>query len=171
MSEMRYGAYMVAELILRFCIHPRLRALMLRLLGANIGSNARIYECRFINVRHGFNQLNIGDDVHIGTDCLIDLEGPITIGNRSTLSPRVVVMTHSDPGSAHHSLWCKHYPPERLGVVIGNDCWIGASSTILSGSTIEDCTAIGAGALIRGHLKGSAAYAGIPARMIKKINK
>ena len=91
----------------------------------------------------------------------------MSIGQRSTLSPRVVVMTHVDPGSAHGSIWCKRYPVERRGVVVGDDCWIGACATLLSGAAIENRVAVGAGALVRGTLEEGAVYAGVPALRIE----
>ncbi len=163
-----HGLYMLAEILLRLCIHPRLRAVCLRLLGAKIGRNVRIYECRFINVRDGFGKLHIGDDVHIGTDCLLDLEGPLAIGRGSTLSPRTVVMTHADPGSAHGSPWCERFPVEVRGVVVGDDCWIGASAALLSGTRIADRVVVGACALVRGSLESGGIYAGVPARRIDR---
>lgn len=168
MSEVRYGFYMVAEILLHLCIHPRLRAACLSLLGARIGSNVRIYDCRFINVRNGFGGLRIGDDVHVAPDCLIDLEGSVSIGKGSTLSPRVVVMSHSDPGSAHGSPLCERFPVESKGVVIGEGCWIGASTTVLSGSDVGNRVVVGAGALVRGSLHDAAVYAGVPARRIDR---
>lgn len=166
MSEIRYGFYMLAELLLRLCVHPHLRAACLGVLGARIGKNVRIYECRFINVRKGFGDLRIGNDVHIGSDCLLDLEGPLVIGSGSTLSPRVVIMTHTDPGAAHRSPWCERFPVEAKGVVVGEDCWIGVNATLLSGTTIGNGVAVGACALVRGALEGGAVYAGVPARRI-----
>lgn len=163
-----HGLYMLAEILLRLCIHPRLRAACLRLLGARIGRNVRIYECRFINVRGGFGKLQIGDDVHIGADCLLDLEGSLVIGRGSTLSPRVVVITHADPGSAHASPWCERFPVEARGVVVGDDCWIGASATLLSGTRIANRVVVGACTLVRGSLEGGGIYVGVPARRIDR---
>lgn len=168
MSEIGYGFYMAAEILLRLCIHPRLRAACLSLLGARIGSNVRIYDCRFINMRKGFANLRVEDDVHVGTGCLIDLEGPVDIGRGSTLSPRVVVMSHSDPGSAHGSPLCERFPVESNGVVIGEGCWIGANATVLSGSAIGNNVVVAAAALVRGALPGDAVYAGVPARRIDR---
>jgi acetyltransferase-like isoleucine patch superfamily enzyme len=168
MPEIRYGFYMLAELLLRLCIHPRFRAACLRLLGARVGTNVRIYECRFINVRSGFRGLRIGDNVHIGADCLIDLEGPVSIGRGSTLSPRIVVMSHSDPGSAHGSPWCESFPVESKGVMIGEDCWIGASATLLSGAVIGNRVVVGAGALVRDSLLEGGVYAGVPSRRVDR---
>ncbi|WP_425600510.1 acyltransferase [Luteimonas salinisoli] len=155
---------MVAELLARILIHPRLRARCLAMLGARIGRNVRIYECRFINLRNGFSNLRVGDDVHIGAGCLIDLEGPVAIGNGSALSPRVTVLSHSDPGLAHGSPLCERWEPEARGVVIGDGCWIGACATILSGSIVEDRVVVGAGALVRGSLAADEVYVGVPAR-------
>lgn len=167
MEKIRYGFYMVAEMLLRLCIHPRLRAQVLRLLGAQVGRNARVYECRFINLRNGFSTLRIGDDVHIGFDCLFDLEGPLVIGRGTTLSPRVVVMTHADPGSMHGSPWCVRFPVDVRGVVVGDHCWIGTGATLLSGARLSDNVAVGACALVRGDLAESGIYVGVPARRIK----
>lgn len=137
------------------------------MLGATVGQNVRIYECRFINLQEGFNNLNLGDDIHIGSDCLIDLKGPVAIGRGTVLSPRVVLISHSDPGFAHESPIAQRYPPEKLGISIGKYCWIGSGATIISGSRIGDYTVIGAMALVREELIGNALYAGVPAHFIR----
>lgn len=169
LSDLKTALCMAAELCLRLLIHPRMRAHCLGLLGARIGRNVRIYECRFINLRNGFSNLRIGDDVHVGTDCLIDLQGPVHIGSGTVLAPRVTLMSHSDPGSAHGSSLCARWPAEALGVVIGKGCWIGAGTTILSAAVVEDGVVVGAAALVRGVLKAGTLCAGVPARPIGRI--
>lgn len=167
-SSWRYGAYMLVEMALRLCVLPRLRARCLSILGAKVGRNARVYECRFINLWEGFSNLSIGDDVHIGAGCLIDLKGPVSIGHGSTLSPRVVLISHTDPGSAHGSPIVLRYPCEARGVTIGGDCWIGACATLLSGAQVGDGTVVGAMALVRGRLEPGALYVGVPARRVDR---
>lgn len=164
MSDIRTGVYLVLEMILRVMIHPRLRARLLKCLGARVGENVRIYDVRFINLSSGFSNLCLERDVHIGTDCLIDLQGPVTIGQGSVLAPRVVVMSHSDPGSSHGAPLCNRHPPEANGVVVGRDCWLGAGAIVLSGSIIGDEVTLGAGALARGVLRSGKVYVGVPAR-------
>lgn len=166
MEKIRYGLYMVAEMLLRLCVNPRLRARALRLLGARVGRNVRVYECRFINLRSGFSTLRLDDNVHVGFGCLLDLEGPLAIGRGTTLAPRVTVMTHVDPGSAHGSPWCDRFPVDVRGVVIGAHCWIGTGGTLLSGARVADNVAVGACALVRGDLVEPGVYAGVPARRI-----
>lgn len=165
-SSLRYGVFMLAELALRLCVLPRLRARCIALLGAQVGRNVRIYECRFINLWEGFSNLTIGDDVHIGADCLIDLKGPVRIGNGSTLSPRVVLISHTDPGSAHGSSIVERYPCEAFGVTIGAQCWLGTNTTVLSGAEIGDDVVVGAMALVRGRLEPDSLYVGVPARRV-----
>ncbi len=166
MSRMRHGISAVAEIALRLCIVPAVRARMLAVLGANIGRNVRIGECRFINLSNGFRNLHVADDVHIGAGCMLDLEGVVRIGRGTTVSPRVTLISHADPGSAHGSPHARAYPPEARGITIGSDCWIGAGATLLSGVIVGDGVIVGAMALVRGSLEQGGVYAGVPARRI-----
>lgn len=170
MNEIKYGLYLVIEMLLRLCINPRLRARLLSTLGASVGRNVRIYECRFINIQQGFVNLTIGEDVHVGSDCLIDLAGPVLIDNGTVLSPRVTVISHSDAGEAHNSPLSIRFPSERAGAQIGANCWIGVGATILSGSKIGTGTVVGAGALVKGVLEDDSIYMGIPARRADQQN-
>lgn len=159
---------MLVELALRLCVLPRLRARCIGWLGAQVGRNVRIYDCRFVNLWEGFTNLRISADVHIGPGCLIDLKGPVTIGQGSTISPRVVLISHTDPGSAHGSPIVDRHPCEAVGIIIGAQCWLGACATVLSGAQIGDRTVVGAMALVRGRLDADATYVGIPARRLKR---
>ncbi len=166
MSKAKHAVFLIAELALRLCVVPALRARLLSVLGARVGRNVRIYECRFINLDRGFSNLRIADDVHIGNGCLIDLQGPVVIGKGTSLSPRVTIISHSDPGSAHGSPLLARYPRESNGVVIGDYCWVGACATLLSGSEVGSRTVVGAMSLVRGKLDHDAVYVGVPARRV-----
>ena len=170
LENIRHGLGLVAGMFLQLCVSPRLRARLLSVLGAEIGKNVRIYSCTFINLGSGFKNLQVGSDVHIGTDCLIDLQAPVLIGSGTTISPRVVVISHSDPGASHSSPVTKQFPPAAIGVRIGDNCWIGAASTLLDGSLIADQCVIGAGAVVRGSLDGYSLYAGVPVKKIRAFS-
>ncbi len=167
MHDLKYGAYLVAEILLRYCVHPRLRAYLLSTMGASIGRNARIYDCRFINLQDGFANLSVGHNSHVGTDCLIDLAGPVRIDDGTVLSPRVTIISHADAGKAHNSPLSIKYPGEKAGVRIGSNCWIGANATILSGSVVGTGTVVGAGALVKATLDDDSVYVGVPAKRIR----
>lgn len=169
MSRWVHGSALVAERLLRWLVIPGLRAAVLRRLGARVGRNVRVLECRFINLEQGFRNLSIGDDVHVGSDCLIDLKGPVEIGLGSTLSPRVMLLSHCDPGSAHDAPLARVFPPEARGVRIGEGAWIGAGAIVLSGASIGDRCAVGAGALVRGDLPPDSLCVGQPARPVRSL--
>lgn len=169
-DAMAHGVWLIVEKLLRWVVHPHLRARVVSLLGARVGRNVRIYEVQFFNLTRGFSTLEIADDVHIGPGCLLDLHAPLSIGARSTLSPGVTVITHSDPGSAHGSRMCERYPPQAAGVVIGSDCWIGANATLLAGSVLKDRVAVGAGSIVRDTIPADSMAAGAPAVVKKKLD-
>lgn len=169
MVRTRKALYMIFELFLKLVVLPRARARLLSIAGAQVGRNVRIYSCTFINLSSGFRHLKIGDDVHIGTGCLIDLEGEVSIGKGSTISPRVTMISHSDPGLTHGTPIAKIYPPSSSGISIGEFSWIGACSTMLDGAVVGDRVVVGAMSLIRGQLEGSKLYVGIPARAIREL--
>jgi len=169
MARVRHALFLIVEKILRIVVVPSWRAKILRLMGAEVGLNVRVYECRFMNLGQGFSNLTIKDDVHIGPDCLIDLKGHVVIGKGTTLSPRVTLISHSDPGSAHGSRLTESFPPEALGLAIGEGCWIGANSTVLSGTEIGSDCVVGAMSLVRGSLPSAGLYVGIPVRRIRSL--
>lgn len=163
------GVWMLLEKLLRWCIHPRLRARCLRLLGADIGCRVRIYETMLVQILEGFSHLTIGDDSSIGPGGIIDLTGPVEIGSHTALAPGCVLMTHSDPGSRIGSRLCQVYPRTVAGIRIGNHVWIGAHTLILAGVTIGDGTVIGAGSLVARDIPSGVVAYGRPAIPVRSL--
>ena len=62
---------------------------------------------------------------------------------------------------------------ERLseGIVMGDNVWIGASSTILDGVTIGSGSIVGAGSVINKDVPPDSVVLGNPARVIKNRRK
>lgn len=161
-----HGVALILEKLLRSVIHPRLRARLLRLFGARIGRNVRIYEVQFVNLASGFRNLYVEDDVHVGPGCLLDLKGPLRLRRGAVLSPRVTVVTHRDPGSEHDSPLMQLYPPEARGVEVGAHAWIGAGATLLDGTRIGERAVVGAGAVVIRDVADDSVVAGVPARAV-----
>lgn len=52
---------------------------------------------------------------------------------------------------------------------IGNNCWIGAKTTILDGTIIGNHCVVAAGAVVKGIFPDNVIIGGVPARIIKEI--
>lgn len=155
----RRGLLYIGEWWLRLPWPPPVRVWWLRLFGVRIGPHTRVHRCSFINLEAaGFAYLWLGADVHVGPEVLFDLQAPIEVQDRSTLSPRVTIITHSDPGAAELG----RYPTEAP-VSILQDCWIGTSATILEGVIIGPRSVVGAGALVRHSVAPGETVVGVPA--------
>lgn len=166
---MFHGTFLLLEKILRWCIHPRVRARLLRLCGAHIGRNVRVYEIQLFNLQHGFRNLHLADDVHVGPGCRLDLSAQLRVGARSTLSPGVTVLTHSDPGSTHGSKLLAAYPARFAPTSIEVDCWIGANATLLAGVSVADLGIVAAGAVVTCDVPTKCVVAGVPAHIVKEL--
>jgi acetyltransferase-like isoleucine patch superfamily enzyme len=167
--NIRIAVYMLIEKLLRWCINPYLRASLLRLLGAKIGKNVRVYEIQIINPVNGFRNLIISDNVHIGPGTTIDVTSRVIIKERTTIAPGVMILTHSDAGEDHKSVICRTYPRREADVVIGSSVWIGAGSIIQAGIEIGDRVVVGAGSLVNKDIPCDCLAFGVPARKIREI--
>ncbi len=143
-----------------------LKVALLRWCGAKIGANVRISSsARFF----GGGELEIGDDVWIGTDNVIHpvSRAKVKIGNCCDLGPGVMILTGSheiDPEGEHIAGEGTH-----ADVEIGDGCWLGARSLILPGVKLGKKTIVAAGTVMdRPALETRCMYAGVPGRMKKR---
>lgn len=144
-----------------------IKAALLRWCGAAVGKNVRIgSSATFI----GTGQLTIGDDVWIGAGDFISSAAPasIAIGSHCDFGPGVMIVTGShevDPVGEHTA-----GKGTASSVVIGDGCWLGARTTILSGVTLPRKTLVAAGAVVTRSVEGEAKLvAGVPARVKKNL--
>jgi len=109
-------------------------------------------------------------------------DAKLTIGKYCSFAHGLTIFL----GGNHRNDWITTYPftsltdvwPEGSGidgsvikpmhVTIGNDVWIGRSSTIMSGVTIGDGASIAAGSIITKDVEPYAIVGGNPAKFIKK---
>jgi acetyltransferase-like isoleucine patch superfamily enzyme len=141
---------------------------ILRRYGATVGARANVLSPLVLhNGKKSFENLALGEDVHVGRDCFLDLKDRIEIGDRATLSMRVTVLTHLDVGAS--ALSKRGYAPSHAPVKIGADAYVGAGATLLAGATIGEGALVAAGALVRGDVPPGTLVAGVPARTIRKL--
>ncbi|MDD3022122.1 MAG: acyltransferase [Alphaproteobacteria bacterium] len=150
----------------RFC--NWLKAIFLSAtMGAHIGKRCIFYH----GVRISWGTLTIGDDVDLAAGVLLTTKGGVTIGNRSWIGYRTMIISsnHSIPPgrtAIFQSSTTTTLPDVGKPIVIGNDVWIGASVIILPGVSIGDGAVIGAGSVVTKDVQPFCIYVGNPAKLI-----
>jgi acetyltransferase-like isoleucine patch superfamily enzyme len=141
------------------------------ILGDNVavGRFTRI-ECTG-NLQHLGHGLKVGNNTGLGIDCFYGCAGGISIGNDVMVGD--FVSFHAENHVTSDVLVpMRLQGVEHKGIVIGNNCWIGAKATILDGAIVEDGCVIAAGAVVAaGVYKADGIYGGVPAKLIKYRNE
>lgn len=124
----------------------------------------------FGSIKKESGTLSIGDNVGISEFCYFSIRGNLTIGNDVIIGPNVKIFTEN------HSFEVSEIPfrlqdESRADVKIGNNVWIGSGATILPGVEIGDNVVIAAGSMVNKNVEENSLVGGIPAKMLKKLNK
>lgn len=117
-------------------------------------------------------QLTIGNNVYIGKNCTIEVDGQIGDGTLIANMVGIIGRRDHDPQqigvTVRASHWVGEHPDEMSHeVVIGSDVWIGYGATILSGVTVGDSCIIGAGSLVTSDIPPNSIAVGSPARIVR----
>lgn len=135
-----------------------LRNTLLRVFGGEVGKNVRIHPSATIYFPWN---LTIGDWSSIGEDAMIYNLGPITIGEKVTISQRAHLCagTHnaSDPTMSLQK------PP----ISVGDQAWICADAFVGPNVTVGEGAVVGARAVVVKTVKDWTIVAGNPAQFIK----
>jgi len=158
-------------ILYKFMIFPQMRTIFLRLCGAKIGKHTIISsDVKFINLyRTGFKGLTIGNYCFIADEAMFDLADKITLGDYVTVGWRSLIITHLNVGYKAHPLQ-KCFPPIAKPVFLDYGSFVGANVTILSGVTIGKCVFVAAGSVVTEDVAEYSLVAGVPARVIRKID-
>lgn len=134
-----------------------MRRLLLRLFGATVHDTARIRPSARIS--HPW-RLTIGAHSAIGDHAIIFCLGPITIGDRCTVSQ------YAHLCSASHDYTSREMTLVTRPITIENDVWIAADVFVGPGVTIGRDSVIGARSTVLHSLPGSKICAGDNAKPI-----
>jgi len=156
-----------ANRLLRF-IDKRAVIPILRSNGAVIGVGCDIESPLILHNCTDYKNLLIGNDCHLGKDTFLDLAAPIIIEDEVTISMRATIITHIDVGKS--PLKEHGYPISKDKVTLKKGCYIGANALLLRGVTIGECALIAAGAVVLQDIPSYTIAAGMPAKIINKIN-
>lgn len=115
-------------------------------------------------------RLEIGDFVVIGKGANIRAAGgQIIIGEGSMLAQDVALIGANHLMNKEAFYREQPWDTAKVGVVIGQNVWIGAGVTVLPGVSIGDNSIIAAGAVVSKSVPAGEVWAGIPAVCIRVI--
>lgn len=115
------------------------------------------------------NGVNIGKNVFIGVDVLLDPVRPdlIFIEDYASIAGRNSILTHSDPTKPIRDLGMLDavYAPVR----VKRGAWIAIGVIILPGVTVGENAIVAAGAVVTKDIPAYAIAGGIPAKVIRMM--
>ena len=145
---------------------------VLKHFGAMIGTGVRIQAPFMIHnadqTEPIYTNLTVGNDCYIGRDCLFDLMGKISIGNKVTISHRAVLNTHTHAGKS--PLRNKQLKVSKGDIKILDGAYLGSNVTVLESVDIGSNTIIGAKSLVNKDVSDGFTAFGVPCKMIKSNN-
>lgn len=140
-----------------------LRPATMRLLGARVGRASIRRRVDFYGP-----DIEIGDSTFINVGTQIQNYATVTIGRDVRIGPRVTILTvdHEIGPSEARAAGLIAKPVE-----IEDGAWLAAAVTVLPGVTIGQGCIIAAGAVVREDCKPDHLYAGVPAKMIRPVDR
>jgi len=135
------------------------RRFVLRCFGAKVGAHVNTYSST--RIYFPWN-LAVGDWSAIGEDVLIYNLGPVTLGEKVTVSHRA----HLCAGT--HDYTQPDMPLLKLPIEIGSQAWICTEAFVGPGVVVGKGAVVGARAVVMQHVEPWTVVAGNPAREIKK---
>ena len=135
--------------------------LLKELFGENIGENSTVMAPI---AGAAFDRVKIGDNVFINSNSLLMARGGITIEDDVMIAANVQLLSNNHDEYDRQVLTCKP-------IHIKKGAWIGAGASILPGVTIGENAIVGAGAIVTRDVGDCEVAVGIPARVVKTLDK
>lgn len=153
--------------LLPYLAAMRLRTALYRLAGFSIGRGTLISgSLRLWGTTNVAASWRVGRSCFINAPCAIDLNAPVTFGDRVVIGFGVTIITGS------HQM---HDPDCRAGalvarpVTIEDGAWVAANAILLPGVTIGAGAVVGAGSVVTRDVAPHTLVAGNPARFVRTL--
>jgi len=98
-----------------------------------------------------------GNGVHIG-------QGTLVAANTTFAA------TNHEYRSRHQSIIEQRFMPSKGGIIVEDDCWIGANCVLLDGTILRKGCVVAAGTVLRGEWPEYSVIAGSPPNVVKSRN-
>lgn len=123
-----------------------------------------------------------GVNIHVGKGCFVNYKctfldvAPITLGDGVWIGANVTLATPNHPFIAEERLPAdypdgNHDLEYASPIIIKDGCWICSSATVCGGVTIGENSIVAAGAVVNRDVPPGSIVAGVPAKVIRKIDE
>lgn len=130
-----------------------------------IGRNTRI-ECTGSLESVGKGVV-IGDRTTFGSDCYFGAAGGIQIGN-DVVAGQYIRFHSENHNFDDTSKLIREQGVTHKGIIIGNNCWIGAGAVFLDGAELGDGCVVAANAVVTKRFPANSVVGGVPAKTIRE---
>lgn len=119
------------------------------------------------------SHIRIGKGSYININCFFQDCGLITVGNHALIGPGVQFCTATHPTDSRERIRTDEHSGESSYITstapisIGHRVWIGANATILGGVVIGDDCVIGAGSVVTRSIPAGSIAHGVPCRVVR----
>ncbi len=133
--------------------------------GVVLGRASRI-ECSG-SVEHVGKGIVIGDRSAFGGECFFGAAGGIRIGSDVIVGQRV--RFHSENHRyGRLDVLIREQGVTHKGIVVGDNCWIGAGAVFLDGARVGAGCVVAANAVVAGRFPPNTVIGGVPAKVIRR---
>lgn len=132
-----------------------IRQAWLRFFGATIGTGTSIMMGTRV---HGLQSIVIGDNCSIGSRCLLDGRGELTIDDDVVIASDVQLI------SGQHVVDSDDFGRYHSPINIGHHAWIASRAMVVVGVDIGYGAVVGAASLVRDDVEPMQIVAGVPAK-------
>lgn len=110
-------------------------------------------------------RLEIGDDTFVNNGTSLSASCLIRIGSRVNIAPHCTLIDNDFHGTVD-----RDGPPKMAPIVIEDDVWLGTRVIVLKGVTIGRGAVIASGAVVTKDIPPGVLAAGVPARVIRRLD-
>lgn len=139
--------------------------------GITIGNGVFIGRNSILYCKDG--DIELHDNVSIGVNCTLFSSHKLAVYHNTQIAGYTYLMSGGgyDYENSGLKIIDQDSLPSKGPLIIGPNCWLGAGITVLDAVHVGESSVVGAGSVVSTSLPDRCLALGIPARVIKKLNK
>lgn len=114
----------------------------------------------------GVGDVLIGAGSHLNSGTVIYSGNGVIVGRQVLIAANCTLAAVNHEYASRKPIIDQRFKPSKGGILIEDDCWIGANCVILDGAVLRRGCVVAAGSVVRGELESYGVYGGNPLRRI-----